>query len=421
MNVWILQTGEPLHCDLNLYRPMRAMNLANALVDRGHSVTIWSSDFFHQEKRHRTGQFTKHSVNDNLTILLVPSSGYQKNISFSRLLDHLDLARNLHSILELSLSSIGAQQPDIAFIGYPPIETAFVMTNWLQSKNIPTVLDIKDRWPQIFFEPFPKVLRPLARLAFLPYTIQAKYILKKSTCLSSITKSFLDSYILYGGRQRLAFDTVLPLSSPGHSISSLELTDAEDWWLSQGIDLSHKLRFLFVGSLSNAFNFECLRGAFSRLILHFPSAELLICGDGEFRSSLIHSFRDNPNVYFPGWINIPQTVFIMRNSLATIAPYKCSSDFVISIPNKIIDSLKYGRPILTCLRGEVESLIAAHNIGIYCDDTVDSWFDAMNSLMSSSTLLSQLSSNCLATYDSYFSFQSVYDPFVSKLEEIVRA
>ena len=50
MKVWIFQTGEPLHSDDDNPRPMRAMNLANSLVDMGHSVIIWSSAYYHQKK-----------------------------------------------------------------------------------------------------------------------------------------------------------------------------------------------------------------------------------------------------------------------------------------------------------------------------------------------------------------------------------
>mgnify|MGYP006113271335 CR=1 FL=1 len=52
MNIWIFQTGEPLHIDKENYRPMRVMNLVNMLVDQRHSVTIWSSAFFNQEKKY---------------------------------------------------------------------------------------------------------------------------------------------------------------------------------------------------------------------------------------------------------------------------------------------------------------------------------------------------------------------------------
>ena len=59
MRVWILQTGEPLHCDGGNPRPMRAMNLSNTLVALGHEVVLWSSAFFHQEKKHRSKKFKK--------------------------------------------------------------------------------------------------------------------------------------------------------------------------------------------------------------------------------------------------------------------------------------------------------------------------------------------------------------------------
>ena len=54
MKIWILQTGEPLHIDSGKPRPMRAMNLSNKLVEKGHDVVLWSSAFNHQKKNHRT-------------------------------------------------------------------------------------------------------------------------------------------------------------------------------------------------------------------------------------------------------------------------------------------------------------------------------------------------------------------------------
>ena len=55
MKIWILQTGEPLHIDKSGLRPMRAMNLSNALIEKGHDVVLWSSDFDHFSKKHRFG------------------------------------------------------------------------------------------------------------------------------------------------------------------------------------------------------------------------------------------------------------------------------------------------------------------------------------------------------------------------------
>ena len=40
LNVWIMQTGEPLHIDKGSPRPMRAINLSNKLVEAGHNVVF---------------------------------------------------------------------------------------------------------------------------------------------------------------------------------------------------------------------------------------------------------------------------------------------------------------------------------------------------------------------------------------------
>ena len=99
MKVWILQTGEPLHSDAGHPRPMRAMNLADALTQAGHEVLLWSSVFFHQEKRHRTGGAQSIEISDRLTIRLVPSRGYSRNLGLGRLADHAQLGHNLFTAL----------------------------------------------------------------------------------------------------------------------------------------------------------------------------------------------------------------------------------------------------------------------------------------------------------------------------------
>ena len=57
-----------------------------------------------------------------------------------------------------------------------------------------------------------------------------------------------------------------------------------------------------------------------------------------------------------------------------MAPYRNTFDFQMSIPNKIIDSLFFGLPIITSLKGEVENLIKEYNVGYFCDEKF-SWTD----------------------------------------------
>ena len=86
--VWIFQTGEPLQIDDVDSRPMRAINLSNSLIKKGHEVVLWSSDYFHQKKKHRYGEYQNIKVSDKLEIRLLSSRGYSRNIGLGRLIDH---------------------------------------------------------------------------------------------------------------------------------------------------------------------------------------------------------------------------------------------------------------------------------------------------------------------------------------------
>ena len=128
MKIWLLQTGEFLPIDGNKLRPMRAINLSEYFIKNGHSITLISSDFSHQMKKHRTKKFSTIRLNKNYEVILIPSIGYQSNISLKRLLDHFILGINTFKYL---LNTKKSDYPDFVFIGYPPIETCFFLSIWL--------------------------------------------------------------------------------------------------------------------------------------------------------------------------------------------------------------------------------------------------------------------------------------------------
>lgn len=411
MRVWIFQTGEPMHVDGGNPRPMRAMNLSNALVERGHDVELWTAAFFHQEKRHRSRKYERVRITDQLHVRLVPSRGYDSNIGLGRLVDHAELALNLRRELAAETDA-----PDVGFVGYPPIEFAAVATRWLKSRGVPSLLDGKDQWPEIFVQKFPASLRPLARLGFAPYAHYGKRAMRDATGLTSMAGAFLDWMREYSGRIPARFDGVFPLS-PVESGTPAHMDEARAWWAERGVQADGKQRFMFVGSFSHAMDFAPIRFAAERARAQGLDWQFVLCGDGTRVGELHALFDGCDNVVLPGWVDRAQVVALAEMSLAGIAPYRNLPDFQMSVPNKIIDYLMLGQPLVSPLRGEVSSLIERHRVGAIYDDPADrSLFDALCSLTADSTTRAEASARARRLYEESFEGRAVYARLVDNLE-----
>jgi glycosyltransferase involved in cell wall biosynthesis len=412
MKVWIFQSGEPLHIDKGNARPMRAMNLANTLVEKGHDVIIWSSSFYHQKKFQRTKLFKKIIVNKKLEIRLIPSPGYKKNISIKRLFDHFMLAYNLKKKLDIEKTL-----PDLAFVGYPPIETAFIMTSWLKKKKIPYLLDIKDQWPLIFIESFPKILQPLIQLILLPYFYVAKKTFKDSPAICAMSKSFLDWSLKFSNRKKNKSDIVAPLTSPDYKLKNLEEKYAYSWWQKNGIMPNDTFRVIFIGSFSRAFDFDLIFNVANYFLEKDIKCEFVLCGDGEFKEYLKKKSQNFSNIKIIDWINLPKAITLSRMSSAFIAPYKNKDDFMKSIPNKVVDAIKFGIPLLSSLKGEVESLIKKNEIGfIYYNEK--SLINIIDFLLNNVNLHRKISNNCKKIYKEKFKFNKIYNELIQNLENL---
>lgn len=416
LTVWILQTGEPLPSDAGNPRPMRAMNLASALVATGHKVVLWSSSFYHQEKRHRVPGNATIDVMPGLQVRLVASPGYGRNIGPGRLWDHAVLARNLARAL---VSEDVA--PDVGFVGYPPIETAAVMTRWLKLRGVPCMLDVKDQWPTIFTDPLPGMLRPLGRLALAPYFHYGRRAMRDASALSAMASDFLHWAAGFAGRQVQEMDMVVPLTAPMGQVSEDALAEADQWWDAQGVVADGRTRLCFVGSHSQAFDIEPVYLAAKALDGKVPATEFVLCGDGANTLGWKSRMKGLSNVCFPGWVDRAKVESLARRSTAALAPYRNSADFMLSVPNKVIDALALGLPILSPLQGEVTRLITEHEAGlVYGEVTGRTLADCVQALSTQPARRVAMAINARRLYDQRFSFDFVYGALVRHMEKLAQ-
>ena len=413
MKIWILQTGEPVHGDTGNPRPMRGMNLANKLVEHGHQVVFWTSDFYHQEKRHRFGTAYTQIENEDLTLEFIPSPGYKRNISLQRFYDHVQMGKNLKTLLN-KVSE--AEFPDLIFIGYPPIEVAYHLANWAEVRNIPYLLDAKDQWPDYFVDKLPSSLRFIGRLIFAPYYKMADSLFKKADGFSSMSAAYLNWMLQKAARTKGAYDLVTPLVSlsekaPDKATQKKLLDD-------MGVDSTHDRRLVFAGTFSTAFDFVPVAEMARLLAEKHPDWEIILAGDGPEADKLNAIFKGQSNVRFVGWVQQAALKALYGHAGAVLAPYVLTSNFTDNLPNKIIDANQHQKPVLCPLDGEVRAILATPDLdGHYHDGP---------SLMAKVEKLAihgdraEQGKKLGTLYKTHFDFDMVYDRLVQHLETMVK-
>jgi glycosyltransferase involved in cell wall biosynthesis len=408
MKVWILQTGEPLPIDSAGLRPMRAMNLSNALIAQGHQVVLWSSDFDHFSKTHRTGKTSTIAYSENLEVRLVSSRGYKSHIGLSRLFDHAQLAVKLKKELK------NQTPPDVAFIGYPPIETAWVMTNWLSRRKVPSMVDVKDAWPEIYVQSLSPKLKTIALALLWPYTLMMKSIFRKSLGINSVTEDFLSWSLNKIPRLKTSFDHVTYLTSAEKIFSEGEIAGASSFWDSCGVLNDDIENIFFLGTINNVYDFNQVIYAARNSKFRY-----IIAGDGPNRD-LIISEKDLPNnLFLPGWINEVQAYVLATRSKAAIAPIRNRNDFAMNITNKFFDAMRFGIPMVTSIKGIAAKTIDENKVGISYESTLEkSLLLAIETLMENKGTQSEFSFNARKLYEQKYAHEKNYQKLVQHLEKI---
>ena len=415
MLVWILQTGEPLNSDGDQLRPMRAINLSKALVSKGHKVEIISTRFFHQEKRFRKN--IKDKKINGILETFIDSPGYKSNISIRRLFDHHILSFNL--LINLLKRD---EKPDIIFVGFPPIEWSLISVIYSYLKSIPIVLDVKDLWPDIFWdkEYINPIKKEIIKLLFLPYRIYSILIASLTDYITGptelITKYFKNNY------QNKLLSKILK-NKDSNTFTSPIVPPKEDEEIKLDLiksDPKECLNIFFMGSLMSVYDFETIKKSIEILNKKKIKIKLFIAGRGGSENHIKDIFSHIRNVYFLGWINRKEAIEISSNCHLALAPYKNIKNYELNLVNKYIDYMSLGLPVLSPLRGFAFEVINQYEIGWnYRPRDSSILANIIEDIIRTPEKIKLRSANSFRLFKIKYSYEIVYSQIVEKIEKIV--
>jgi glycosyltransferase involved in cell wall biosynthesis len=403
MKIWIVKSGEALPIDGPSPRIMRAGMLAEALIAAGHEVTWWASTFDHFKKVQRMPADVSKRLSEKYLIKLIWSIGYRKNIGLSRLVSHAHLAYRFCRAISREA------KPDLIFAAMPTIESAVASARYARANRIPLVIDIRDLWPDLFVNGVPSGLRTIAQLGLVPYNLLLRYALCSATAIFGISPAYLKWALLKARRSENSLDRIFSLGYMPGKVPFRQIPQTKICW--------------FLGSFGHTYDLDTIIEAAAELArAGRRDIRFVLSGAGE-RFDPIKSRIQNlhlENVELTGWLSRDQIAEMMERSYLGLACY--STIATQGIPNKIIEYLSAGLPVISSLKGEASDLILKHQCGVnYDPGNKQSLMAAITSVCDDVTQWRCFQVNGLALFNELFNAKKIYPSMVGDLENIQRS
>ncbi|WGF87863.1 glycosyltransferase family 4 protein [Marinivivus vitaminiproducens] len=413
--VWIVTVGEPLPIDAGGQRLHRAGILADMLAKRGHEVVWWSSTFEHNGKSLRFDRSTRIVASPNHRIWCLHGRAYRRNVSLARLVNHWQVGRAFDRLIE------NEPQPDVILAAMPTIELARSAVAYGRRRGVPVAIDIRDLWPDIWVDAMPRPLRGATRAALWPYEQSLRATVRDATAVLGITDGAVDWALAKAARPRTTHDAAFPFGYDPTPPPAEDIEAAERFWDEQGVFANDAFVACFIGSMTHRLQSRLLVEAAALI----PAAErsrlrIVLCGNGEARPCLIEKARGLEHVLLPGWINRAQIWTLLRRASIGLLPYPRTLDYVRSIPNKAIEYLSAGVPIVTSMQGDMAVFLTRHACGsVLADEAPEAFAAEILRLSREPMALADLRSHAVATFED-LSAERVYGRMIDHLLRLPR-
>ncbi|AVX06120.1 hypothetical protein MXMO3_03617 (plasmid) [Maritalea myrionectae] len=355
MKIWVVRDLEPLQTDANNPRPMRAGMLAMTLAKRGHEVVWFTSSFNHYSKLHRCTQDCTIEIVPGLKAQVFKCLGYKSNISLRRVAHNYQFA---HKFSRYCSRMADSELPDVILADLPTTEAAKSAVKFGRKHSIPTILSIRDLWPDFFLRFLSPISRVPAYLGLAPMRYQVRYACANTTSLVGISKAYLAWGQAKGARVDTSNDRVFPLGAP--KPITLSAASVEENLRLLSID-SSKTLVVFIGSWGKTYDLEFLKNI-CLAMSKSKDIQFVIAGDYESQPELAKELASLENTVLPGWLNSEQISAVLTRATIGLLPYMETAPQ--GLPNKVFEYYAYGVFQIAFLEGEVSNFYKETNAGL---------------------------------------------------------
>ncbi len=336
-------------------RGTRFPDFANFLLEKGHLVVYYTSDFYHAEKRHfKREELISAKQKCKYLLYVIPVLGYSQNISTRRVVSNFWFSLGI--FLKL-LQKV--RRNDCVIIPSRPVELIFFISLLGRIKRCRICLDIQDIWPDAL-----QISNQQKRRLFTRY---CDFFLKPSLKYYTSTFHVAPSFVYW-----------LKRYAPKKSSTFLPLGWENDRWQNS---LSYSasddyVKLVCVAQLTYQFDIMPIVG----FLKSNPKYKLKIIGEdgkGERYPEVINyiNLHGIENVSFIGKVPHEEMPDALVGDDIGIVPMLTSS-----IPNKLFDYLGARLPIIVLGKNDSADFVHKYDIGWSCDYNTTSFSSLMEKI-----------------------------------------
>ena len=410
-----MKIGEPLPLEGDAgFRMYRMGHLAAQLVERGHEVTWWASTFDHQEKRHRFQQDTIVPLSASYRIRLLHSRGYARNVSIGRVLDHREVARKFRT------QAMRSQRPDVILCSLPAPILCREAVRYGRARGVPVVIDVRDLWPDVFYNLVPLWARRLAQLALWPMRLSVLHSCALASAITGPTEAYVQWGVRHAGRAKTDMDAVFPFGYSSKTPPDDAVRAARKFWQALGLHGGGEdFVACFFGRIGYQFDLETVIQAARKLREVSTQFKFVLCGTGDRLDRFKGLAAGLDNVLFPGWMDQVHIWTLMRMSSVGLAPYRNSENFRMNVPNKPIEYFSAGLPVISSLGGLLMGILDRHGCGVrYGVENAEQLVSILTSLRDDPARLARMSDNATRLFEREYVAGRVYGKMAAHLVRV---
>ena len=409
MKVWLTQISEPLPIRPGV-RKLRTAMLADKLVERGHEVLWWTSAFDHFNKRMLFERDTELGPKPGLRIRALRGMPYRRNVSLERYMDHRLIA------CKFVANATREPTPDIVVASMPDHWTAYEAVRYAKSRKVPVVVDIRDRWPDMFVDMVPRALAPLVKFVLLDDFRRLRIALRGADATTSMMEDLLAWGLNRACRARGPRDRVFYLGAEPLPLSSeSELSEEVRSLLRR---LERKFIVTYVGTFGVYNSPDVVVDAARQLNdgARGDRFAFVLAGHGPLLDRVRRRAAGMANIYLTGWLRPAEISAVLARSSAGVVPMNITEG---AFPNKVFLYTSGSVPIVTSAQGELREMIRNLAFGEYFPPNDAAALSAvLRRWEEQPRLVHDLQENARRVHVERFDADAIYSQFADYLERV---